>query len=88
MLPPARPNIAEKEAALVEKALGRVRDGFGTGLGIRIFGNAGFWRLKAPKTNISLVLGAKLSSRDQVGLKVYLFSMMGAGSLLWKIGPG
>ena len=27
--PLARPNIAEKEAAIVEKAPGRVRDGFG-----------------------------------------------------------
>ena len=37
----AGPNIAEKGAALVEKAPGRVRDGFGTVLGIRILRNAG-----------------------------------------------
>ena len=58
--PLAGPNIAEKGAApLVEKALGRVLDGFETGLGIREFWkcrflapegarNQHFWRLKAP----------------------------------------
>ena len=33
--PLARPNIAKQEAAIEEKAPGRVRDGFGTGLGSR-----------------------------------------------------
>ena len=58
------PDIAEKGAALVEKALGRVWKGFRKGSGIQNFGNAGlgkaanfgnagFWRLKAPKTRIS-----------------------------------
>ena len=73
--PLARPNIAEKGAAIVGKALGRVREAPGRvckDLG-RVwkaanFGNAGFRRLKAPETCIS---GAGrhpgLSSRDQVG---------------------
>ena len=37
----------------MEKAVGRVRDGFGTGLGIQNFENAGFWRLGTPKASIS-----------------------------------
>ena len=57
--PLAGPNIAEKGAALVEKAPGRVRDGFGMGLGkAENFGNAGFWRLRAPETSIWAPEGA------------------------------
>ena len=56
--PLARPNIAKREAAIEEKAPGRVRDGFGMGLGSRDFVNAGFWRLKAPETSIWAPEGA------------------------------
>ena len=55
--PLAGPNIAEKGGPLLGKALGRVWKGFGRiWEGFRKaanFGNAGFWRLKAPKTHIS-----------------------------------
>ena len=47
--PLAGPNIAEKGWPLLGKAL----DGFGVGLEAANFGNAGFWRLKAPETRIS-----------------------------------
>ena len=49
--------LAASAAKYCEKGLAAIGKGFGWGLG-RVwkaanFGNAGFWRLKAPKTRIS-----------------------------------
>ena len=58
--PLARPNIAKRELLVWKKlregfgmGSGWLWDGFGMGLEAVNFGNAGFWRLKAPETSIS-----------------------------------